>query len=51
MDPTVDARLSFTTAMGYFPHGVSIPAWKAVFFNPRTDSAVIDRLIASLEEL
>lgn len=51
MNPNIDARLSFTTACGYFPHGISIPAWKAVFFNPRTDSAVIDQLVASIEEL
>jgi glutamate/tyrosine decarboxylase-like PLP-dependent enzyme len=51
MDPAVDARLSFTTAMGFYPHDISLPAWKAVFFNPRTDRAVIDNLIASLEEL
>ncbi len=50
-DPQRDAQLSFTTAMGYGPHGVALPAWKAVFFNPKTDLAVIDRLIASIEEL
>ena len=51
MNPDVDARLSFTTAMGYYPHGINIPAWKAVFFNPRTDRSVIDQLIKSIEEL
>lgn len=50
-DPQRDARLSFTTAMGYKPHALALPAWKAVFFNPKTDLAVIDRLIASIEEL
>ncbi len=51
LDPQRDARLSFTTSMGYKPHGIALPAWKAVFFNPKTDLAVIDRLIASIEEL
>ncbi|ADV61363.1 Pyridoxal-dependent decarboxylase [Isosphaera pallida ATCC 43644] len=51
MDPRNDARLSFTTNIGYKPHGLSLPAWKAVFFNPRTDETVIDRLIDSIEEL
>ncbi|MFO0937362.1 MAG: pyridoxal-dependent decarboxylase [Gemmataceae bacterium] len=51
LDPACDARLSFTTNVGYRPHGIDIPAWKAVFFNPRTDEAVIDRLIYSIEEL
>jgi len=46
-----DARLSFTTNVGYHPHGHSLPAWKAVFFNPKTDESVIDRLIYSIEEL
>lgn len=51
MDPSCDARLSYTTSIGHSPAGRRIPAWKAVFFNPKTDSAVIDRLIESLEEL
>jgi len=51
MDPTCDARLSFTTSIGYRPHGIDIPAWKAVFFNPKTDEQIIDRLAASIEEL
>jgi glutamate/tyrosine decarboxylase-like PLP-dependent enzyme len=51
MDPQKDACLSFTTAMGYTPHGLSLPAWKAVFFNPKTDRAVVDQLIQSIEEL
>jgi L-2,4-diaminobutyrate decarboxylase len=50
LTPTKDARLSFTTNIGYRPHGCEIPAWKAVFFNPRTDEAIIDRLIESIEE-
>lgn len=51
MDPAVDARLSYTTSIGYRPHGSALPAWKAVFFNPKTDQEVIDRLIASIEDL
>ena len=51
LDPDLDARLSFTTCMGYCPHGIELPAWKAVFFNPKTDQAVIDRIIYSIEEL
>lgn len=51
MAPEQDARLSFTTSVGYHPLGFDIPAWKAVFFNPKTDESVIDRLIYSIEEL
>lgn len=51
LDPSIDARLSFTTCIGYRPHGLSLPAWKAVFFQPRTDEAVIDRLVHGIEEL
>jgi len=51
MHPQKDASLSFTTSMGYQPHGIMIPAWKAVFFNPKTDEQVIDDLIRSIEEL
>lgn len=51
MDPAVDARLSYTTHVGWRPHGLEVPAWKAVFFNPKTDEEVIDRLIYSIEEL
>ena len=51
MDPTKDARLSFTRSMGYLPGGVPIPAWKAVFFNPKTDHEVIRQIITSIEEL
>ena len=51
LDPTVDARLSFTGSIGFCPNGVELPAWKAVFFNPRTDESVIDRVIASIENL
>jgi glutamate/tyrosine decarboxylase-like PLP-dependent enzyme len=51
MDPAVDARLSFTTSIGHHPHGLALPAWKAVFFNPKTDRAVVDRLVYSIEEL
>ena len=51
LDRTLDARLSFTTSMGYCPGGQPIPAWKAVFFNPKTDDAVIDRLVDGLLQL
>jgi len=51
LDPAIDARLSFTTNFGYCPNGIEIPAWKAVFFNPKTDEAVLDQLVESLETL
>jgi len=51
MNPQTDARLSYTTSMGYLPGGVAIPAWKAVFFNPKTDHEVIRQIICSIEEL
>jgi hypothetical protein len=51
LDVKRDARLSFTTSMGYRPHGIALPAWKAVIYNPQTDLAVIDRVIESIEEL
>jgi hypothetical protein len=51
MDPSLDARLGFTTSYGYCPNGFDIPAWKAVFFNPRTTDEIIDRIATSIEEL
>lgn len=51
MDPAQDPRLSYTTNIGHAAHGINIPAWKAVFFNPLTDEAVLDRLVYSIEEL
>lgn len=51
MDPKKDARLSFTNAIGYAPHDIAIPAWKAVFYNPKTDKQVVDDLIQSIEDL
>lgn len=51
LDPARDARLSFTTSIGYSPHGRPLPAWKAVLFNPRTDEAVIDQILRSLDDL
>ena len=51
LDPETDARLSLTNSIGYCPHGACIPGWKAVFFNPRTDDQVIDRLVESIENL
>lgn len=50
-DPARDAKLGFTTDYGFQPNDVHIPAWKAVFFNPQTDDAIIDRIIYSLEDL
>ena len=47
----VDARLSFTSSMGYLPEGIPLPAWKAVFFHPRTDEQVIDRIVSGIEDL
>lgn len=51
MDPALDPRLSFTTNVGHSAHTLALPAWKAVFFNPMTNEAVLDRLIYSIEEL
>jgi hypothetical protein len=51
MDRARDARLSFTTSIGYRPHGIDLPAWKAVLFNPRTDEAIIDRLADSIADM
>jgi L-2,4-diaminobutyrate decarboxylase len=51
MDPRKDARLSFTTRMGYQPGGIAMPGWKAVFFNPKTDAEVVRQIIRSIEEL
>ncbi|MDX2479771.1 MAG: hypothetical protein QNK24_05485 [Desulfuromusa sp.] len=47
----IDARLSFTTSIGYSLHGINITAWKAVFFNPKTDRAVVEQVIRSIEDL
>ncbi|HLA85872.1 MAG TPA: pyridoxal-dependent decarboxylase [Thermoguttaceae bacterium] len=51
LNPAIDARLSFTNSMGYRPGGLDLPAWKAVFFNPKTDYGDIDQIITSIEEL
>jgi len=51
MDPAMDARLGFTTSFGYCPNGIDIPAWKAVFFNPKTSEAMVDRIAYSIAEL
>jgi L-2,4-diaminobutyrate decarboxylase len=48
-DPTLDARLGYTTDYGYQPHGIHIPAWKAVFFNPQTSDETVDRILTSIE--
>jgi len=51
MNPELDARLGFTTSYGYCPHGNELPGWKAVFFNPKTTDAMVERIVASIEEL
>lgn len=51
MDAALDPRLSYTTNTGHSAHGLALPAWKAVFFNPMTNEAVLDRLVYSIEEL
>jgi glutamate/tyrosine decarboxylase-like PLP-dependent enzyme len=51
LDIRCDARLSFTTDCGFAPGGVHLPAWKAVFFNPKTDRDVVDRIVQSIENL
>ncbi len=51
MNPSLDARLGFTTSFGFSPYGHEIPAWKAIFFNPRTSDAMIDRIVESIEDL
>jgi hypothetical protein len=51
LDPALDAKLGFTSSFGYTPHDIDIPAWKAVFFNPLTTDAIVDRVLVSVEEL
>jgi L-2,4-diaminobutyrate decarboxylase len=51
INPATDARLSYTTSVGFCPHGQHLPAWKAVFFNPKTDLSVIDGIMNSIEDL
>ncbi|MFN7733025.1 MAG: pyridoxal phosphate-dependent decarboxylase family protein [Pirellula sp.] len=51
MEPELDARLGYTTSFGYCPNGIDIPAWKAVFFNPKTTDEIVDRIAYSIEEL
>ncbi|MEI8212723.1 MAG: pyridoxal-dependent decarboxylase [Planctomycetota bacterium] len=51
MEPELDARLGYTTSYGFCPHGHDIPAWKAVFFNPKTTDDIVDRIAYSIEEL
>lgn len=50
-DPSVDARLSYTSSIGYSPGGHRLPAWKAVFFNPKTDDEVIERVLKSIDDV
>ncbi len=51
LNSAIDARLSFTSAMGFEPNGIPVPGWKAVFFNPKTDESVVERIVDSIEEL
>ncbi len=51
LDPALDAKLGFTSSFGFTPHDIDIPAWKAVFFNPLTTDAIVDRVLLSVEEL
>ena len=51
LDAKVDAQLSYTTNMGYCPNGIALPAWKAVFFNPKTTDQDIQKLIHSIHDL
>lgn len=51
IDTKKDAILSYTTSTGFAPHGIPTPAWKAVFFNPKTDHEVLMQLISSIENL
>lgn len=51
IDEAIDPQLGFTTNYGYNPHGIEIPAWKAVFFNPATTDAVVDRILYTIEDL
>jgi L-2,4-diaminobutyrate decarboxylase len=44
-------RLSFTQSTGFKPHGIDIPAWKAVFFNPHATSKTIDLIIRGIQSL
>ena len=46
-----DPLLSFTTSMGYKPNGQSLPAWKSVFFSPRTEMSHVNEVIQSIEDL
>ncbi len=46
-----DPLLSFTTSMGYKPNGQSLPAWKSVFFSPRTEMSHVHDVIQSIEDL
>lgn len=46
-----DPLLSFTTSMGFKPNGVSLPAWKAVFFSPKTDRSHVEEIVKSIEDL
>lgn len=51
LDPSLDAKLGFTTDYGFKPHKATLPAWKAIFFNPLTTDEIVDRVVYSIEEL
>jgi L-2,4-diaminobutyrate decarboxylase len=51
MDRSLDARLGYTTSYGFCPNGIDVPAWKCVFFNPKTTDEIADRIVDSIEEL
>jgi L-2,4-diaminobutyrate decarboxylase len=51
IDAANDPKLGFTTNYGYNPHGIEIPAWKAVFFNPATTDEIVDRILFTIEDL
>ncbi len=51
---TVMASLNGIGLMGWqmlVARALELPAWKTVFFNPKTDEAIVDQLIYSIEEL
>jgi glutamate/tyrosine decarboxylase-like PLP-dependent enzyme len=49
LDVSTGPRLSFTQSTGYYPHGIAIPAWKAVFFNPLATSQTIDHVLQGIQ--
>lgn len=49
LDGATGPRLSFTQSTGYYPHGIAIPAWKAVFFNPLATSQTIVEVVQGIQ--